>query len=288
VQADTNGNLWIAGLTFVTSSTPAGALRPGYPFTTNIVSNNGVLFQDYANNMWFVDKGADALNALALSGSPTETFASGSDFVSGPSIPGYAALGNIAQSEVGAGNDTFVMWLNTSGNNDFQVPELAAPGSQGTVPSLPSGGPLVPAAPGAVAASATVEGVANDGNQIVNFALGSAIQTSNLVEVYDNGYNEVSPGANGSTNTGYLGGYTGGTQTSFLFQSRDLAIDESGNVWVVNQYNYNAQQKSGPYGASYVNNGSSESNLTQFIGLANPVNPVAVQNAKNGTYGTKP
>lgn len=67
-----------------------------------------------------------------------------------------------------------------------------------------------------------------------------------------------------------------------------MAIDQSGNLWVVSQSNLTQTDKIGPYGAQYVGNGVQASVLTEFIGLAGPSQPVNALNAKNHTYGVKP
>jgi hypothetical protein len=266
VQADTSGNIWVTGLTYVTSSTPAGALRSGFPFTNVSSISNGVLYQDYASNMWFIDQGTDALNALALSNG-AETYASGGGFLF---LPAYAAVGTLAASE--GGNDGLAMFVTSPSASVLQVSLLTAPPPPPTLATGGTGGTLIPSIP-------FTGFVATDGNSRIYLTGRSTTPPSDLVEVYDNAFNQVSPEPTG---------YTGGTQQSFLYEPSGLAVDQSGNLWVVNLSNDNARMKTGPYGAAYHWIGTFESNLDQFIGVAIPVNPVAVQNAANQTYGTTP
>jgi hypothetical protein len=241
VQVDTNGNIWVTGLTYVTSSTPAGALRSGFPFTNVNSISNGVLYQDYANNMWFIDQGANALNALAVSDG-TETFASGVSFFA--LAPTGAALGTLAASQASNDNNGLAIFGATPSLGVLQISQLTPPPSQ--LPTL-----VIPSIP------FTLDSVVIDGNSRIYFASGSTTQSSNFVEVYDNAYHQLSPEATG---------YTGGTEQSSLYQTSGVAVDQSGNLWVLNRSNYNALMKSGPYGAAYLRNDAEESNMDQFIG----------------------
>ena len=87
-------------------------------------------------------------------------------------------------------------------------------------------------------------------------------------------------------------GYNGGSGLTTLNQSAGLAIDQSGNVWVVNQTNWN--NTGNPTSTSYTNsngtpylgaNLAGTANVSEIIGFAAPTNPVLSQSAKAGTLG---
>ena len=88
--------------------------------------------------------------------------------------------------------------------------------------------------------------------------------------------------SNGSLVSPGCFGYTGGSAYTALGTPSGVAVDQSGNVWVVNFDNLN------PVVAGQLGNGSDASNVTEFVGLAAPVNPVLAQDAKNHTAGAKP
>jgi hypothetical protein len=84
-------------------------------------------------------------------------------------------------------------------------------------------------------------------------------------------------------------GYTGATTLTSLNSPTGIAIDQSGNVWVVNANNGN------PTVPGSLPISAGDSTVTEFVGLGAPVQPVLSLAAKagaagatNGPYGTKP
>jgi hypothetical protein len=80
----------------------------------------------------------------------------------------------------------------------------------------------------------------------------------------------------------YYTGYTGGSALMALDKPNSVQIDQSGNIWIVNQNNAN-NSGSSLAGGAYLGNGSGAGNVTEFVGLAMPVNPVFAQSALAGT-----
>jgi hypothetical protein len=98
-------------------------------------------------------------------------------------------------------------------------------------------------------------------------------------------------------------GYQGGSGLMALVQTQGLSIDQSGNVWVVSQSNWNnkANPVSTAYtnsnGISYLANVTGAAVVTEYIGLSAPAQPVLSLSAKAGAtsgvsaagaYGVKP
>jgi hypothetical protein len=97
-------------------------------------------------------------------------------------------------------------------------------------------------------------------------------------------------------------GYTGGSGLTKFEEPTGIAIDQSGNAWVVNldNWNNNSNSVSTSYrnsnGVGYLGSGSGCGTLTEVIGLAVPVQPVLSLDAKAGgnglttagAYGVKP
>jgi hypothetical protein len=152
-------------------------------------------------------------------------------------------------------------------------------------PALLTGGTAIDTFPSAIYPATEVgpTGIEADGNGRYYFA--------NLGDGY-NGSLFVNPNVTVLTNSGgtvspRATGYTGGSALMALNTTMDLAIDQSGNLWVVNQSNSNNSATS-LAGGAYLGNGVGAGNLTEFVGLAAPVNPVLVEDAANQTYAQKP
>jgi hypothetical protein len=136
-------------------------------------------------------------------------------------------------------------------------------------------------------------GMAIDGNGLVYLASTSGTAVNGTVPanltVFTNNDTLVSP---------FASGYGGGSGFAGVDAPKGVAIDQSGNVWVINNANKSAHNGIGPYAGDYVfTSGLQASNLLEFVGLAAPTNPVAASAAKigatsgataAGTYGVKP
>jgi hypothetical protein len=83
-------------------------------------------------------------------------------------------------------------------------------------------------------------------------------------------------------------GFEGGSAYVSMDGPDGMVIDQSGNAWMLNTTDYQAHNKTGPYASYYTSTGTSGTNLTEYVGLAGPRQPVNSFNAKNSTYGVKP
>jgi len=270
IQADSSNNIWISGNAFISSATSAGANRS--TTTSGFSTLTGFLGQDYHGSIWFTDQGNGNVGALTGSGSLQYT----SSLLS--QVEYYAAFGPLSAGS--GGNGDLTLWAPEPANQNITLIEDNGASS----PTPASSGALGPQNPTATSIlPITVDGRARVywGNH------GSSTQTTNFVQVYDSTKTQNSPSPNA---------YLGATQLSFIYLPESISVDQSGNVWVLNQNNYQSLHQVGPYstsmgGPGYLGNGSGAANVSEIIGLAAPVNPVlSQQGAKTPAtgYGTRP
>jgi hypothetical protein len=261
IAVDTNGLIWLTYSQLISASNSSGVLQ--FSTGSTITSLTGFIGQDYSGNMWVLDQGDISLEAFNLTGGSSSV---GSNGFLGQSPNAYAAFAALPSLYVPISGSTPVV-------SDVL---LTSPPSTNAGLSYSLTNPT----------STGLLAIASDGaNQFFSDNTGGP--TTAWIQVYNP--NQVSPSPNA---------YRGASPQSTMDQPKGIAIDQSGNLWVVNQTNLNALQKTGPYGTSgpgctvssvcYITTGSSQSNFSEFIGLANPVNPVAVTNVVNHTYGTLP
>jgi streptogramin lyase len=257
VAVSNDGNVFIEGGSFIGAITdPAGASVTGFPVTGGIGALTTFIGPDEAGNVWFTDGGNN--NGGYVNGSGTLSIPYAGEFGGGPL--GFGAFGPAAPG----GNGGLSLWILETGDTVQPV--------NATAPFFAANGFIPPTADG------TEEVQADGSGRFFWNNYGQSPVPANVTEYLSN-ETQVSPASTG---------YTGGSALMNLDNPYGLVIDQSGNAWVVNQNNYNALHKTGPYGSQYVGNGSSASNVTEFVGLAAPSQPVNALNAANHTYGVKP
>jgi hypothetical protein len=261
VAVDASNNIWVAGIgsgaSFITSTNNAGALNPGFPVTAGFNTLTGALNADYSGHMWYVDGGNGEFGALNSSGSLFGT-------------TGTVLATPISFAAFGTSGSALRLWIPEGGTTDnIQTGNVTAPPTIG-----PSYLPSPEVGPGGI--------MADGANKFYLANVGNGTTTPANVTVLSSTGSELSP-----TTTGF----NGGSGLTTLNSPAGLAIDQSGNVWVVNQTNWNnsANATSLTYtnsnGISYLGNTVGTGNVTEFIGLAAPTNPVLSQSAKAGTLG---
>jgi hypothetical protein len=226
--------------------------------------------------MWYIDVSTGQLSALNLS-SGAQTIASSTSFVSNVNrydnfivLPPSKVCGSSTCTNTGLA----LLVAEPANGGILQTPLVSAPPA---APSTPSGGSIFSLTPLPV----NEQDVVVDGHGLIWVNSTGSTLATNFISVVDSNYNEVSPHTNG---------YIGATALQGnLYVSEQMAIDQSGNLWVVNQNNYDAGVKNqGPYASGYITNGIGIANVTEFIGIATPVNPVLAEDAGNSAYGLRP
>jgi hypothetical protein len=266
VSVDAANQVWISGEHFISaasSSTGAIVNTTNFPYT-NVDTLTGFIGPDYGGHTYYIDGGNGSFGALNESG--TLSGASGTQF-SGPST--FAAFG----IDTGGGGSGLSLWVPEPGISTLQPINT---GQFTTVPAQDE--PPTMLGPG---------GIAVDGNSRVYIGdTGSSADNvpDNLTVLL----------SNGSTTSTYATGYTGGSALTQLDAPNGVAVDQSGNVWVLNANDYLNSSNSSAQG--YKGNGEDSSNVTEFVGLAAPSNPVftnaaaigATSSTAAGAYGVKP
>jgi len=255
--------VWVAGTTFISAASTAGTLASGFPITTNgsFVDLNGFLGADYKGNTWYVDEGTNHFGAYTDGGTLDTVSASGD--LSG--VGSYAAFGPLTSSGTNGGLELLIV---EPGNQDIQPVNVT-----GNINSYPA---VLNAE-----SEAGPTGVAADGNAAFYLTnTGNGTTPPPNITVFAQNGSVASPPANG---------YTGATTLTSLNSPTGIAIDQSGNVWVVNANNGN------PTVPGSLPISAGDSTVTEFVGLGAPVQPVLSLAAKagaagatNGPYGTKP
>jgi hypothetical protein len=266
---DPNNNVWVmgkeAGSGFLLSTNSAGS--PRFTVTSGFNSLLNLAGADYTGHMWYLDGGNGTIGSVNISnGTPYEvsgTLTSDDTY--------YSAMGALSASKGSYG--TLSIWSPQPAPSGNISPFTIGSGTNALDVLLANFIPPTEISPTGIAADGGSNYYwANDGPGTgpTGFSL-----TSN-VTAYTSNEGLISP---------YWTGYTGGSALMALDKPNSLHIDQSGNVWVVNQNNAN-HLNSSLSGYSYLGNGSGAGNLTEFVGLALPVNPVLAQDALSGTNAT--
>lgn len=258
VAVSNDGNVFIEGGSFIAAVTdPAGGSVTGFPVSSGFTDLTTFIGPDEAGNVWWTDGGNN--NGGYVTGAGSVTTAYSGEFGGGPL--GFGAFGPLTGN---GSNGSLSLWIPET-SDDIQPVNAVSPFSAGSefIPVTGDG----------------MEEIQADGIGRFFWTNTGQSPVPPNVTVYNSSETQVSP-----ANTGY----TGGSALTNLDSPYGMVIDQSGNVWVVNTVNYNALHKTGPYGPDYVGNGSSATNLTEFVGLAAPSQPVNALNAANSTYGVKP
>jgi hypothetical protein len=265
VAIDSNDNIYTESDEAITSVTTAAptTVRSGFPVSGSFTGLDSFLGIDYSGNAWWIDEAKENYGYVTSSGS-----VGGSSGVGLPDADGgWASMGAISS---GSG---LSIWLTEAGSDDIIQPMNAGTTTIGFGTAEEPTSLIAPT------------GIAVDGSEryyVANSQAGTNSQSKeinpNLTIVSDAG-GTLSP----------YNGYTGGSALMALDQPSAVAVDQSGNVWVLNTNNFN-NKNNNKSGAAYKGNGVDSSNLTEFVGLGNPVNPVLSQDSQGTTnkYGTKP
>jgi len=255
LAVDGNNNIWVGGGQYISAATSAGTLKSGFPVASGFDSLTGFLGADYLGNVWYIDQGNGHFGALTNTGS-AYTSSTQAD-LSGPGD--YAAFGA-----------NQILWIPQGNAGTLNIqPVNALIASINTIPSsiLPS-------------SEAAPSGIAVDGNNNFYIANQGGITNSGCSAATQANLSVLK--SSGSLISPACFGYVGGTAYTALGQPGGVAVDQSGNVWVVNANSLN------PTATGQLGNGSDDSNVTEFVGLAAPANPVLAQNANSHSYGAKP
>lgn len=260
VAVDANNHVFASNSTFITSTDATGALQSGFPMTTGFNTLTGFLGADYTGHTWYLDGGNNHYGAVNENGT---FFTQSATLISGPGL--YAAFGPLATSA--GGNGGLALWVPEDNGGTVNVQPINVTGAINTLPQadLPS-------------TEAAAGGVSVDGNGKYYFAEGGGFSGTNTVPanitVLNSAGTEISP---------FFTGFTGGSALTALGAPLGTAIDQSGNLWVVNTANLNP-----PAPGQFATASASHANLTEFVGFAAPVQPVYSQAAATSKYGVKP
>jgi hypothetical protein len=271
VAVDASNNIWVVGnapgTSFVTSVTAASPATPrsGFPVTTGFTGLTGFIGPDYSGHMWFTDSGSNQIDAMNANGT---LFVQTPGVLAGPTE--YSAFGHV-------GTDLQFWVPEPTPTNNIQPVDTANPAL------LPSA--LLPVS------EQGPTGIAADGaSNFYTVMYGGGSVPANITAVTPT-HTIFSP-----VNTGF----TGGTHLTSFDQPQGVAIDQSGNLWVLNLSNSNSSTSNPTYtnsrGIHYLDNGAQAANVTEVIGFAVPSNPVFTKNAQAGAggvtaagaYGVKP
>ncbi len=266
VSVDASNNIWVLGAitgeNFISAMSYGGGtgtiLHSGFPYTGSFSALTGFFGPDYSGHMWWVDGGDGEYGALTSSAS---SYANTGEVLSSPS--GVSAFDNISgtlELAIPQGGGTESVQLAKLGSSPVLGSE-SSPNSEA--------GPQGTAVDGAGNILFVNSGGTNGANTVPNNV---TVLTKSLSEVSNS-----------------VDGWTGGSSLMSLDQAAALAIDQSGNAWVLNASNPNNKNTDPAYtnsnGIPYKYTGSNCANVTEIIGLATPVNPVPATAAAIGAGG---
>lgn len=258
-SVDATGNVWVMGENFLNSATNTGTALVGDTTDWNTLGN--VVGPDYTGHIWFNDEGNGSYGALTTS---TAAIYEHTGSLLAADTP-YFAMGAYTGS---SSKGTLAMWLPQPA--DGNVTQVTIGSGAAALPSFQ----IIPEPP---TVTVNANGIAADG--LSNYYIasvagntGASTQAPTNITVYTSGSQLVSPA---------LTGYTGGSALMELAIPTSVHVDQSGNLWVLNTNNANYNTNP-PAGGSYLGNGTNAGNLTEFVGLAAPVNPVAAECALAG------
>ncbi|MGO9336292.1 MAG: hypothetical protein ACLPY1_02170 [Terracidiphilus sp.] len=256
VAVDASNNIWVAGGAYITamsynSGTGGTLLNANFPYTAGLNTLSGAMGADYSGHMWYADGGSGEYGALNSNGTLYAT--TGSTLAD----PTYSfAFDNIGGTlELGI--------LLSDGTEQLQLAKLGATPVLGT--TFEPNSMQLPLA------------IHADGSGTFYFTNGGGSGIPNNVTAFTSTGTELSPASLG---------WLGGSGLMALDGPNGLRIDQSGNVWVINSSNTQNRNTNPTYtnsnGTHYLYTGGSCGNVTEFVGLAKPVNPVYSQNAATG------
>jgi hypothetical protein len=268
IAVDPSNNVWLQGETFVSAvNNSTGTPLTGFPYSSGFTALVAYMGIDYLGNAWFIDGGTGHYGYMNTSAQVP--FLSTAELASPNGSWAFGAF-------TGSGNNGGLsMWVPAAdGVEDVQPVEVTGTTAQmNTFPlALTNNSIWEPSS------------IAADGNSrfyFTNTGGESGRSGGNVpanINVFTSGETQVSP---------FTNAYTGGSALMALDSPEGIAIDQSGNVWVVNATNANNNGVA-PAGGTYLGNGVNAANVTEFVGLAAPVNPVFAYDAAHSMYATKP
>jgi hypothetical protein len=269
IAVDTSNNVWLQGETFITAvnNSTGAALSSSFPITSGFTALAPNLGVDYSGNVWFIDAGTGKYGYATTSA--TVPFLSTAELASPNGSWAYGAF------TASGGNGGLSMWVPAADGTEDVQPVLVT-GTSTQMNTLPQ--QLLPDS----LWSPTY--ITSDGNSRYYFANNggessrSGTDVPPNINVFTSGETQVST---------FTSGFTGGSALMALDEPDGIAIDQSGNVWVVNANNANSSV-SAPAGGTYLGDGVNAANVTEFVGLAAPVNPLAAYDAVHSSYATLP
>ncbi len=256
VSVDASNQIWLVAATSgsITAATnPGGALVSGFPVADS--GSPAFVGPDYLGNTWYYNQANGYYGAIEDSG--TQYFLSTNGPLSGPGP--YAAFGNLSGD---SGNNGLTLWVPTGAPN---IQPIDVSGGSVAENNLP--GQLHPDD------QASSTGIAADGAS--NFYManvggdtGCASPVPENITILNKSGSEISPSCIG---------IVGPSSLTALNNPDGVAVDQSGNVWVVNFSDGNPRE-TGQVGTGT----AGHSNVTEFVGLGVPVQPVFSLAAKAG------
>jgi hypothetical protein len=237
------------------SSGTGGALLSGFPYNSSGLEGlTGWMEPDYSGHMWYVDGGDGEVGALNSNGGQYTT--SGTLLGAANYLTPFDNIGGTLEIVATQGD----------GVENIQLVKLGPPPANGSVISSISTEQLP---------AATVV----DGAGLIYFN-NAGSSPENLTEITTGGA-QVSP-----TGIGWTGGSGLEGAEGWINAAEGMGIDQSGNVWSLNNNNSQNKNTNKTYtnsnGIKYLYTGSACSTVTEFIGLAKPVDPVFATSAKVG------
>ena len=254
IDGQTPNQIWVSGQSYVSAATSTGTVASGFPYSSGLNSVVTFLGPDYSGHVWYMDGGNGVFGALNSNGTSYSTTGA---VLSGPTdFATFAPLSGTLTLFWGEGND--IAYKGAVGGN--AVPPLVF--QESTITGQTEDG-----------------GFATDGNARIYLAVESNNSaTPDNLTVFTPSGTQISP---------VVGGYTGGSSLTALAIPQAIAVDQAGNVWVVNQNNAQINPHSVYTSAAAVNflnkTISTNATVTEFVGLAAPVNPVFSSAAKLGS-----
>jgi len=262
VAVDASNNIWVMGESFILSTTSTGSERFNLSSGFDVLEN--LSGADYTGHMWYNDIGNGSIGSVNIS--------TGAVYEQSGSLTSadtqYTAMGNLT---TGPNTGYLSIWEPQAAPSQNISPVTIGAG-QTALDSLQVNfiPPTLIAPTGIAADGRSSYYLANQGGQL---STGPVIPANITVMTSKEGL--ISPSTTG---------YTGGSTLVALDQPQTVNIDQSGNVWVVNQSNPN-NGSCAPACGAYLSfdNGVNAGNLIEFVGLAQPVNPVFAADALAGT-----
>jgi hypothetical protein len=259
VSVDASNHVWVAGSngSYLSQGDNSGNLQTGFP-KTGFDQLGLFLGADNNNDTWWIDGGNGNFGSYNEAGTQTAV----NDGYRLSSAGDLAAFGYLTGD---GGNGNLTIWL-------------PQPDPTGNIQPINTGTGNITGVPGAFIPSSFTgapTGIAIDGAGLIYFAGQQGTTLPNNITVLKASGAEISPSANG---------YTGGSALTALGGPNQIVVDQSGNLWVLNTLNNNPAPSGGQFSTTF----AGHANVTEFVGLGTPANPVYAADATNNTFAAKP